>query len=82
MVIVWTIAGLSLEGDNIKRIRVRNAGSDLARYIVAGIENPAPTLSSQNLQSQVSNLHVIRFLYWFYELLVIRRSQSARVRHS
>jgi hypothetical protein len=34
MVLVWTVPGGAVEGENIIAIRVREAGCDLARYVV------------------------------------------------
>jgi hypothetical protein len=49
MVFVGAVPREAVEGENVIAIRVRHARCDLARHIVTGIENPASTLSRQNL---------------------------------
>ena len=50
MVFVWTIPGNAVERENVEGTGIRDAGCDLARHIVAGIEYPASALNRKNLQ--------------------------------
>ena len=79
MVFVRTVAAKTFKSENVKGMRVRNAGSDLARHIVVIVENPAATLLRKNLQSQVSNIHLACFFDAFYIVLITQRTKSARV---
>ncbi len=82
MVFVRTVSGETFEGEDIKGIRVHNASCDLARYIVVRIKNQASTLVSENLQRQISDKNLFGCSYSFQKLLVIKRSQSTRIRHA
>ena len=79
MVFVGPIARETLKGEDIKGVGIGNRAGNFSRHIVTRNENPAAGLSCKNLQSQVSQLDLPRFLHSFHEFLVIQSSESPSV---
>ncbi len=71
MVFVGTVTQQTVKGEDVKGIRIRHTSGDFTGYIVIRVENPSSALGGENLQRQVSDLHLSRFLDSFYELFVI-----------
>src|ERR1039458_8898757 len=79
MVLIWTIPGTTIKGDDVEGIRVSITSCDLPRHIVIGIEYPATTLSRQHLERQVPEPHLVWRLHPVQELLIKYRLETARV---
>src|SRR5271170_1949668 len=81
MVLVWTVPGKTVKGEDVIRIRVRNGRYDIARNIIASVENLASTLERHHLERQVPKLGLVFSLHCTGEQLICLRSDGLRCPH-
>src|SRR5580658_4060938 len=82
MVLVRVVRASRVKREDVKGIGIRDAIRDGGREVIGRIEDKPSALRGKHLQPQVAGSHPLRKRYAFQEFLVVKRSRSARIRHT